>query len=200
MKVNRDFTDVTVRLWLFAFQTSDVLRMCTEQLFSEYHITTEQYDVLVSVKYLGDRVNITDIATWLRRSTNSISMLVDRMVKAGLVKRVRDRVDRRVVYVVLSSKGKNALELASPGCWELIKEFLSPLSYEDRRTFISLFEVINRKALEYLNPGKDVEKIMAENSKRHAEVMKRLPPYAWMTTPQAKGQGGKKGKTTRRGS
>lgn len=195
MKINRDFTDVTVRLWLLAFQTSDVLRTCTEQLFSEYHITTEQYDVLASVKYLGDRVNITDIATWLKRSTNSISMLVDRMVKSGLVKRVRDRVDRRVVYVVLSSKGENALELASPGCWELIKEFLSPLSYEDRRTFISLFEVINRKALEYLNPGKDIEKIIAENRQRHAELMKRLPPYAWMTTPEAKRQGGKKRKT-----
>jgi len=195
MTVNFDLTDVTVRLWLFAFQTGDVLRTCTEQLFSEYHITTEQYDVLVSVKYLGDRVNITDIATWLKRSTNSISMLVDRMVKAGLVRRVRDRVDRRVVYVVITSKAENILELASPRCWEVIKEILSPLSYEDRRTFVSLFEVINRKALECLNPGKDIEKIMAENRARHAELMKRLPPYAWMTTPQAKRQGGKKGKT-----
>ncbi|MGA8848645.1 MAG: MarR family transcriptional regulator [Dehalococcoidia bacterium] len=196
MKVNRDFTDVTVKLWLFAFQTSDVLRTCTEQLFSEYHITTEQYDVLVSVKYLGDRVNITDIATWLRRSTNSISMLVDRMVKAGLVRRVRDRVDRRVVYVVITSKAENILELASPGLWEFIKDTLSPLSDEDRRIFVSLFEVINRKALEYLNPGKDIEEIIRARAERHAELMKRLPSYAWTTT-QAKRQGGKKGKTTR---
>jgi len=197
MKVNRNLTDVTVRLWLLAFQISDVLRTCTDKLFSEYNITTEQYDVLASVKYLGDRVNITDIATWLRRSTNSISMLVDRMVKAGMVRRVRDKADRRVVYVVLTSKGENALELASPGCWEIIKEFLSPLSYEDRRTFVSLFEVINRKALEYLNPGEDIEEIIRDSTDRHAELMKRLPPYAWMTTPQAKRQGGKRGKTTR---
>jgi DNA-binding MarR family transcriptional regulator len=197
MTVNFDLTDVTVRLWLLAFQTGDVLKMCTEQLFSEYKITTEQYDVLASVKYLGDRVNITDIATFLKRSTNSISMLVDRMVKAGLVRRVRDRVDRRVVYVVITSKSENILELASPGCWELIKEILSPLSYEDRRTFVSLFDVINRKALECLNPRKDIEKIMAENRERHAELMKRLPSYARITTPQAKRQGGKKGKTTR---
>jgi DNA-binding MarR family transcriptional regulator len=197
MTVNFDLTDATIRLWLFAFQTGDVLKMCTEQLLSEYHVTTEQYDVLVSVKYLGDRVNITDIATWLKRSTNSISMLVDRMVKAGLVRRVRDRVDRRVVYVTITSKAEKILELASPRWWELIKEILSPLSYEDRRTFISLFQVINHKALEYVNPGKDIEKIIKEQHIRHAELMKRLPSYAWLTTPQAKRQGGKKRKAAR---
>ena len=196
MKVNRDFTDVTVRLWLLAFQTSDVLRTCTDQLFKEYNITSEQYNVFASVKYLGDRVNITDIATFLRRSTNSVSMLVDRMVKAGLVRRVRDRVDRRVVYVVLTSKAENILELSSPGLWEFIKEILSPLSYEDRRTFVSLFEMINRKALEYLNPGKDIEEIIKDRAERHAELMKRVPAYTWIKTPEAKHRGGKKGKTS----
>ena len=196
MKVNRDFTDVTVKLWLLAFQTSDVLRTCTDQLFMEYNITSEQYDVLASVKYLGDRVNITDIATWLRRSTNSVSMLVDRMVKAGLVRRIRDKTDRRVVNVVLTSKGQNILELSSPGCWEFIKEILSPLSYEDRRTFVSLFEMINRKALEYLNPGKDIEEIIRDRAERHAKLMKRVPAYTWIRTPEAKHRGGKKGKTS----
>jgi MarR family 2-MHQ and catechol resistance regulon transcriptional repressor len=197
MKEKFNHTDVTVRLWLFAFQTGDLLKMCTEQLFAEYNITTEQYDVLVSVKYLGDHVNITGIASWLKRSTNSVSMIVDRMVKAGLVKRTRDRADRRVVYVAITSKGENILELANPRCWEVIKEILSPLSYEDRRTFVSLFDVINRKTLEYLNPRKDIQEIVRKREQFHAELMKRLPPYAWVTIPEAKRQGGKKGKTMR---
>jgi DNA-binding MarR family transcriptional regulator len=187
-----DYTNATVRLWLLAFQTGDLLKMCTERLFSEYDITTEKYDVLVSVKYLGDRVNITDVAGWLRRSTNSISMLVDRMVKAGLVRRVRDKRDRRVVYVSVTSKGEHILELANPGCWEVIKAILSPLSYEDRRTFLSLFDVINRQALQYLNPGEDIQGMMKKREDLHAELMKRLPPYAWMTVSEPKRQGGKK--------
>ena len=154
--VNFNPTDVTVKLWLLAFKTSDMLRACMEQLFSKYHITTEQYAVLVSTKYLGDSVNITDIASFLIRSTNSISMIIDRMVKAGLVRRKRDRSDRRVVYVTITSKAENILELANPVCWETIKELLSPLSYEDRCTFISLFEMVNYKALQYLNPGEDI--------------------------------------------
>jgi DNA-binding MarR family transcriptional regulator len=196
MTVNFESTNVTVKLWLLAFQTGDVLRTCMNQLFSKYNITTEQYDVLVSIKYLGDRVNVTDVASWLKRSTNSISMIADRMVKAGLVRRVRAKSDRRVVYVVITSKGENILELASPACWETIKEILSPLSYEDRRTFVSLFEMVNYKALEYLNPGEDIEEMVRNRAERHAKLMERLPPYAWITTPEAKRQGGKKGKTT----
>ena len=195
MKANVDPASVTIGLWLYLFQISDVLMTCTDQLFSEYKITSEQYDVLVSVKYLGDRVNITDIATWLRRSTNSISMLVDRMVKAGLVRRVRDKSDRRVVYVIITSKGENILELVSPPCWEFIKEIMSPLTYEDRRTFLSLFKIVERKALEYLNPGMNIEEIIKDRDKHHAELMKRVPPYARVISAGAKRQGGKKGKT-----
>ncbi len=143
---------LTVKLWLFLFQTSDVLRACTDQLFKKYKITSEQYDVLVSVKYLGDRVNMTDIASWLRRSPNSVSMLVDRMVKAGLVRRIRDKRDRRVVYVTATGRGQDIVKLASPPTWELIQEILSPLSPEDRGTFLNLFKIIERKALDCPNP------------------------------------------------
>jgi DNA-binding MarR family transcriptional regulator len=195
MTANLDPTNATVRLWLLARQTGDLLRRCMDQLFSKYNITTEQYQVLVSIKYLADYVNITDIANWLGRSTNSVSMIVDRMVKAGLVRRVRDRRDRRVVRLVTTKKGENILELASPACWEAIKEILSPLPYEDRRTFVSLFEMVNYKALEYLNPGEDIEEMFRNRDERHVKLMERVPSYAQIPIHEAKRQGGKKGKT-----
>jgi len=195
MTTKFESTNMTVKSWLLARQTGDVLRTCMDQLFRKYNITTEQYEVLVSVKYLGDRVNMTDIAKWLRRSTNSISMIVDRMVKAGLVTRKRDRSDRRVVYVVITSKGENIIELASPACWETIKELLSPLSHEDRHTFVNLLEMVNYKALEYLYPTEDIEEMVRDRNERYVRLMERVPEYALVTIPEAKRQGGKKGKT-----
>ena len=197
--VDFDPTNVTVKSWLLARQTGDVLRTCMDKLFTKYNITTERYEVLVSIKYLGDRVNISDIANWLKRSTNSVSMIVDRMVKAGLVKRVRDKKDRRVVYTVITSKGENIVEAASPACWETIKELLSPLSDEDKRAFVSLLEMVNYKALEYLNPGKDLEEMFRNRAERHARLMERVPEYTWTAVPEHKRQSGKKGKTIRRG-
>ena len=42
-------------------------------------------------------------------------MIVDRMVKAGLVRRARDKGDRRAVHVAITSKGENALKPANSG-------------------------------------------------------------------------------------
>lgn len=199
MKKALEYTDATIRLWLSAFQTGDLLKMCTERLLNEHGITTEQYDVLVSVKYLGDRVNITDVAGWLRRSTNTISMIVDRMVKAGLVRRARDRVDRRVVYLSITGKGEGILEGANPALWEVIKQILSPLSREDRGSFLTLFDVIDREALTYLNPGRSLEAVIRKREELHKELIKRLPAFALVTAPEDNIQRGKKGKTVRRG-
>jgi DNA-binding MarR family transcriptional regulator len=195
MTTKFEATSMAVRSWLLARQTGDVLRTCMDQLFRRYNITTEQYEVLVSVKYLGARVNITDIASWLRRSTNSVSMIVDRMVKAGLVRRVRDKKDRRVVYVVTTTKAENILEASSPACWETIQDLLSPLSHEDRRTLVNLLEMVDYKALEYLNPGEDIGEIIRNRAQRHARLMERVPEYTWISVPEPKGQGGKKGKS-----
>jgi DNA-binding MarR family transcriptional regulator len=69
-------------------------------------LTTEQYAVLVTLDYFGATMKVTDIAAWLERSPNSLSMIVDRMVEVGLITGKRDRTDRRLVYVGMTSKGK----------------------------------------------------------------------------------------------
>ena len=81
---------------------------CEDERFGPYGITSEQYGVLVTLKYIGKSARPADIARWLGRAPNSISMLIDRMVKAGLVRRTRDRKDRRAVNVTMTSKAENA--------------------------------------------------------------------------------------------
>ena len=132
-------------------------------------------------------MRITDIASGLERSTNSISMLVDRMVKAGLLRRVRDRSDRRVVNVSLTGKAENALEPANPAFWELLQQSMSPLSCEDRHTLAGLLEPINYKLLEYLNPGADVEGMLKTDAKQHSKRLKQWRKQPWLATREAKG-------------
>src|SRR4030065_2500791 len=99
MTAKFESAELDLRLWRQLYQTYTLLKQCEDGIFEEHGLTTEQYAVLVSISYLGQPARITDIAHWLERSTNSISMIVDRMVKAGLVRRVRDKRARRVVYV-----------------------------------------------------------------------------------------------------
>jgi len=199
MKANLESTELALRLWRQVYQTYTLLKNCEDQIFGEHGLTTEQYGVLVTIDYFGGPTKVTDIARWLERSTNSISMIVDRMVKAGLVRRARSTADRREVRVANTSKGKAALKPANLASLEAVQKILSPLSHEERSTLLSLLGTVKYEILRCLNPGVDIEKIKRTELKQAANLTKWLSEYGLLSDSQAKRQGGKKGKTIRRG-
>jgi DNA-binding MarR family transcriptional regulator len=195
MTVNYESEKLVLRLWYITHRTCDWLRRCEDRVFGEYNITTEQYAVLSTIKYLDEPVRITDIARWLERSTNSVSMIVDRMVKAGLLRRVRDKVDRREVRVIITSKGETALKPAILAGWEFIGKIMSPLSQEDRHTLLSLLETMKYEAFKHLHPGADIEEMRKNEITGQANLVERLIQYTSTSAPKAKRRDGGKGKT-----
>jgi len=191
---NYELENLSVMLWRMVYQTYTRFKNGLDQILREHGLTMEQYLVLVTIKYNDAPIRITHVARWLERSTNSLSMIVDRMVKAGLLRRVRDRNDRRVVNVFLTSKAENALKPANIAAWEFMQQGTSPLSYKDKRTFASLFEMINYKLLEYLNPGADVEGMLKNDSKQHDYLMKQWRKQVRLAIPEAKGSSRKREK------
>jgi len=196
MTVNFESTELALRLWRQVYQTYTLLKKCEDQIFDDYGLTTEQCAVLGAIEYFGGSMKITDIARWLERSTNSISMIIDRMVKAGLVRRVRSKNDRREVRVTSTSKGQDALKPANLAGLEVIRKILSPLSYEDGLTLLGLLETIKYEIIEYLSPGVDVEEIKINELKQATNLTKWLSDYGLPSTLETKRQGGKKRKTT----
>jgi DNA-binding MarR family transcriptional regulator len=170
-------SNLILELWFITHRTRDILRNCGDKVFGESGLTAEQYGVLAVMEVLGSSVRVTDLARGLGRSANSVSMIVDRMVKAGLVRRGRDRGDRRTVRVSISSKGEAAFRPATVAGLELIREIMSPLSYEDKRTFLSLHEVVRQKALHYLNPEEDIEEMRKSDVTNRPDLARRLRQY-----------------------
>jgi DNA-binding MarR family transcriptional regulator len=182
MTPNAKTENLVLKLWFITHRTRDVLRNCEDKVFAKYGLTAEQYGVLAVMKVLGGSVRVTDLARGLGRSANSVSMIVDRMVKAGLVRRGRDRGDRRTVRVSVTNKGEAAFKPATVAGLELIREVTSPLSYEDKRTFVSLHEVIRHKAFQYLNPEEDVEEMRRSDVTSRPDLAKRLRQYLSAST------------------
>jgi DNA-binding MarR family transcriptional regulator len=197
MPVKFKFKNPDKGSWILLRQAYNLILKCEDQVFSEYKLTTEQHAVLMAIKNISGPVRITDIARWLDRSVNSISMIIDRMVKAGLVRRVRDRKDRRTVFVTMTSKAEKAYVPATVAGWGLIQEILAPLSDEDKRTFIRLLETLRDKAYDYLDSGKVVEEVRINETDTMTEFMKQTTEYKSSSTAEAKRQGGTKKKTIR---
>jgi DNA-binding MarR family transcriptional regulator len=172
-----ELRNIALRTWLLAHRTRDLLTECEDKVLGEYNISTEQCTVLIAVEYLDDPVRPTDVARWLLRKGTSVSLTIDRMVKAGLVRRVRDRRDRRVVRVVMTSKGREIFEQATPAFWELIEEILSSLSYKDKHTLISLLERLRDTAFKCVKPERDIREISRYEIEDIARFMKRMARY-----------------------
>ena len=191
--------NLVLRLWFLMHRDVGLFRLCEDQAYGEKGLTMEQFTVLAAVKQIGPPANIIEIARWIGRSPNSITNIVDRMVKAGLVKRTRDKKDRRLVNVTPTSKADDFFRLAIPAGWEFIHEIMLPLSEADRHTLARLLEILRYEALKYLHPGEDTEAVVADDDKSHMKMMERLFHDAILSTSQGKDQAGKKGKTIRRG-
>jgi len=197
MPIKFEFENLDKGAWILLRQIHNLVLKCEDQVFREYDLTTEQHAVLMAIKHIAEPVRVTGVARWLDRSTNSVSMIVDRMVKAGLVRRVRDRKDRRAVLLTITSQAEKAYVLASVAGWGLIQEILSPLSDEDKRTLIRLLETLRDKTYDYLDSGRVVEEVRGNEIDNMAQLMKLAAKYKSSSTPEAKRQGGKKKKAIR---
>lgn len=93
----------------------------SKRLARETGLTAPQLLVLQSVARTG-RAKPSDIARQVHLSGATITSIVDRLVRAGLVSRERSAEDKRSVDVVLTDAGKASVETAP----ELLQqEFLS---------------------------------------------------------------------------
>jgi MarR family 2-MHQ and catechol resistance regulon transcriptional repressor len=184
MVLSTEAGNTIMRLWLLLHRTNDALCLCEDSMLHEYGLTLEQWRLLAHLQYYGRPLGPSELATSLERSSNSVSMLVDRMVKVGLVKRTRDRKDRRVVHVWLTRKGESIVGPATPQIWELIQEILSPLSSEDKRVLANLLETVKCEAHACLYPERDKDEIIKTSGTKDPKIYERNLKNLYRSSPK----------------
>lgn len=113
------------------------------------HITLPQFLTMDLVDLHGS-LKMKDIASALKVSLPAASVTVDRLFKTGLVKRVSDQEDRRVIYVTLSPRGKKLLEEVRSQRRKIIEEVFGKLSEKERQTYLDIL----RKLINIMGAGK----------------------------------------------
>jgi DNA-binding MarR family transcriptional regulator len=192
MTVKSESANTVLRLWLLLHRVHDVVTLCEESILREYGLTPEQFGVLASVRSDGGSLRPVDLALMLERSPNSVSMLIDRMVKAGLVRRTRDRKDRRAVNVTLTSKGEKALAPAAPADWQFIQKILLALPDEDKRALTDTLEMVKCEAFAYLHPELDKAEIIKNSFTNQPGLFERMVENILPSGSEMKRQSAKK--------
>lgn len=82
-------------------------------------------------------------ALQLKSSTGTV--FVDRLVRLGLVKRLRDAMDRRAVRVALTAKGRRILEEIHSQKRRSLLKLYRPLTAAERTSYLSVVEKMVRE-------------------------------------------------------
>ena len=139
-------------LWLIIHQIEDMIPKCEEGVLAGINITNQQLLVLLAMVYISkikdSPIIITSLVPYQNRSLNSMSSIIDRMEKKGLLEKVWDLPDRRAARLIMTPKGEEVLKAAAKPNAELIKRLISVFSAEELEIFISLIKKLRKKMRE----------------------------------------------------
>ena len=88
--------------------------------------------------------NLTELSAALGVKKNTLSELLDRMVRDGLVARALSPGDRRVVRLRITPAGRSAIKEFERSMMDNIGYFLKGLAAEDRRDVVAAMESMTR--------------------------------------------------------
>ena len=125
------------RAWQDLLRTQKtVLDGLETALLRDAGVSVAWYYILLFLNEAADqRLQLYDLAGRLLLSRSGLSRRIDRMERAGLVRRERHMADRRMAFAVLTQQGHDCLMTASPGFRSSVMEhFGRYLSLEEFET------------------------------------------------------------------
>jgi DNA-binding MarR family transcriptional regulator len=112
----------------------------TSEVVSEADITPLQYGVLIHLSQLTGKPGIeqTTLADRLNVDRNTASLIVEQLVKKGLVERQVSDADRRARLLSLTAKGEKVYARLRPMHLSANETILAPITASERKLLISL--------------------------------------------------------------
>ena len=134
-----------------AFALIDIL---DAELQAERGISLSWYDALVHLEGAPEGCGMTELANRILASKSGLTRVIDRMEAAGLVRRERPPEDRRVVKVLITPAGLEALTAARAVHRRGIQEhFLAHLDRPDLDALTTALGKV-REHVRPLRPGR----------------------------------------------
>ena len=145
---NFSLTDQDFNLWWLLVQTRDAILKARRKELRQYNVSGRNAATLFIIQSLGDNATPAEISRWLLREPHSISEILNRMEKQGLVRKIRDLARKNMVRVVLTEKGLEAYFQSTK--LESVRKIMSSLFEEERQQLRSSLLTLRNKALKEL--------------------------------------------------
>jgi len=136
-------------LWILFSRVYHLIAMLRKLELSKYKILPVQSYILFIIKALGNEITPSKISEYVYQQRSSISDILNRMAKQGLIRKTNKASGNKRVIVTLTDKGKKALTLSKDR--EYLHKVMSSLTEEKKRKLESLLEILRDAAINELS-------------------------------------------------
>ncbi len=103
------FSGYVEELDYFLRHVSAIVRQRGRSILSDFDITPPQFNALIQLRD-GRNLTMGELCEKLFLASSTVTDLIDRMEKNGLVERVRDPEDRRAIRLKVTDKGRDIVK------------------------------------------------------------------------------------------
>ena len=146
--MKNDINGDMIYLWTVLHQARDAIFKFREKELQKIGISTAIAEVLFIVQTIGYRATPTEISRHLLREFHSVSSILSRMEKKGLVKKVNDLERKKMVRIYITDKGKQVYHEAKKR--DSILDILSCLSETEVTQLASPLKKLRDEAIKSL--------------------------------------------------
>ena len=111
-------------------QTGHAVSLARSRELGKHDLSMMRAAVLLVLQIRDSNATPTEISQWLLREPHTISALLDRMEKDGLIRRFRDLHKKNTVRVAMTAKGRDAYQISLKR--ETFHNIMSVLTHEER--------------------------------------------------------------------
>lgn len=122
---------------------ADKIVKLAERVLGEHHVTLPQFDVLSNLA-MHEGLTQQDLAARLQVTKGNVCGLLDRLEKAGWVKRKPDEKDGRVNRLSITPAGRQQIETLRPLHDVAVDELLQHWSAEDADMLVRILAKIDQ--------------------------------------------------------
>ena len=137
-------TPSEMKAWRNFIESVNTMTAAMEGDLVAYGLTMGDYEVLVRLSEAEHRrMRMCDLATALQLSPSGLTRRLDGLVSTGLVERVANPDDRRVMFAALTPRGRTKLAEAAPDHVASVRNrFLKGLTRDQIRELGNIFETV----------------------------------------------------------
>ena len=119
-------------------------RRITKLQAREVGLTGPQLTVIKLLDAFGD-LSLSSLSERIRAQNSTVTGIIDRMEREGLVLRERSTTDRRVVFIKLTDKGRAVAKTIPVEPMEIFRAVLASLSRDDTRDLLRILGKLQKR-------------------------------------------------------